>query len=215
MPLVMFDLDGTIIDSQSGIVTSLRTSLDELDVQLPHDHDFTWCIGASLWDIYAHYLATTDSQRLNEAVALYRKIYRSGPMYDYAMYDGIEAALDQLIQRGYKLVLATAKAREYAAEVVASSTFAPLIHHVYGSELDGTNVHKAQLIAHVLRSEGVAPDAAIMIGDRHHDVDGAAANNVLGIGVTYGYGQPTEFAAAHAIIHHPRELPEAIHTIFC
>ncbi len=212
-PLVMFDLDGTIIDSQSGIVSSLRGSLIELGVEVEDNHDFTWCIGSSLWDIYKHYLDTSDGQRLDYAVALYREIYRSGPMFDYHVYDGIEWAMAELVNRGYRLVLATAKAREYAAHVVASSSFASMLHHVYGSELDGTNVHKADLIAHVLRSEDVAPERAVMIGDRHHDVDGAAANRVAGIGVTYGYGHPQEFAAAYAVVDHPHDLPDVIASI--
>lgn len=211
--LVLFDLDGTIIDSQSGIVASLRQSLNELGVDVHDNHDFRWCIGSSLWDIYSHYLDTTDKSQLNAAVDLYREIYRTGPMFDYRTYDGIEAALQELVNQGYRLVLATAKAREYAQQVVEASSFSTLLHAVYGSELDGTNVRKEDLIAHVLQCESMHPSQAVMIGDRHHDINGAVANRVQSIGVSYGYGRVEEFAAATAIVHAPHELPSAITTI--
>ena len=208
--LIMFDLDGTLVDSRAGIEHSLRLTLSECGIELEPQHDLSWCIGTSLWDIFGKYLGADDQHHIEGAVVRYRHIYRDGPMFEYTMYDGVVDALDTLKHDGARLVVATAKAHEYAREVIATAPFARYIDHVYGSELDGTNVYKSDLIRHVLREERVAADQALMVGDRHHDIDGANANGVAAIAAAYGYGQLDEFERASAVINAPRELVPAV-----
>jgi phosphoglycolate phosphatase len=208
--LVMFDLDGTLVDSRAGIEHSLRMTLKECGVDLEAEHDLSWCIGSSLWEIFGRYLETDDQHRIEGAVARYRHIYRDGPMFEYTMYDGVVDMLDTLQRDGSRLVVATAKAHEYAREVIATAPFSRFISHVYGSELDGTNVQKKDLIRHVLREEHVGADQAVMVGDRHHDIHGAIANGVAAIAAAYGYGSADEHVRATAIIRSPRELVPAI-----
>lgn len=211
--LVLLDLDGTLIDSRPGIVASLHGSLATLGVALEPNHDFTWCIGASLWDIYRHYLGTQNKADLDNAVALYRSIYREGPMFQFDVYDGVLEALLEMSRSGYKLVLATAKAHVYAREVIQSCDLASVISAVYGSELDGTNVGKSDLIRHILREESQNPKNSVMVGDRHHDIDGATANGVASIGVTYGYGTKEEIAHASYLVHHASALPRMVNQL--
>lgn len=210
---ILFDLDGTLIDSRPGIIHSLRETLASYGVIPDSDHDYTWCIGASLWSIFEHYLQTSDRPILDGAVATYRRIYRDGPMFAYDVYPGVVEALETLSRRGIRCVLATAKAHEYAREVVTSAPFASSIAHVYGSELDGTNVQKADLIRHILRQEMMVPDHCVMIGDRHHDIDGARANGVASVGVRYGYGRDGELAHASKLVDVAHELPNAIDSL--
>ena len=79
---------------------------------------------------------------------------------------------------------------------------------VHGSELDGTNAIKADLIAHILATEPVESGRTVMIGDRLHDIEGAKANAVAAIGVLWGYGDRAELdqAGAARIASHPRQL---------
>lgn len=212
--LVLFDLDGTLIDSRRGIVHSLRLALEDSNVQIPADHDFTWCLGASLWKIFEHYLQTSDRVKLEHAVATYRHIYRDGPMFEYDIYDGVLETLSALSATGQcRIAVATAKAHEYAREVIEASALHKHIHHVYGSELDGTNVEKRDLLRHVLSLEKTAAEDAIMIGDRHHDIDGARANGVANVGVLYGYGTAKEIAHADATVEHASQIVTAIHDL--
>lgn len=205
--LVLFDLDGTLVDSRPGIVHSLRETLALHSVSLEPDHDFTWCIGASLWKIFEHYLGTADQHVLSGAVAQYRHIYRDGPMFEYDIYDGVIDALSAIKSDGARICIATAKAHEYAREIIDVSKLAPFVDHVYGSELDGRNVDKRDLLRLVISSEHAEPERAVMIGDRHHDIDGALANGIHAIGVLYGYGEADELRHAHACIAHARDLP--------
>lgn len=208
--LVLFDLDGTLVDSRRGIVHSLRMALEQSGVVVADDHDFTWCLGASLWKIFEHYMQTTDRVRVERGVSLYRHIYRDGPMFEYDVYPGIIEMLSTLCTNGQRVAIATAKAHEYAREVVAASVFGTSIHHVYGSELDGTNVEKRDLIRQILSTEKISASEVVMIGDRYHDIDGARANGVANIGVLYGYGSREEIAHADELVEHANEMIEAI-----
>jgi phosphoglycolate phosphatase len=208
--LALFDLDGTLVDSRPGIVHSLRLALSDMGVVLEDDHDFTWCIGASLWKIFEHYLGSTDRHRLEAAVARYRHIYRDGPMFEYDVYDGVIPTLHALKSEGVRIAIATAKVHEYAREIIAVSRFAPYIDHVYGSEMDGRNVEKRDLLHMILREERVQPENVVMIGDRHHDIDGARANGCAAVGVLYGYGSHDELAHADVLVPHASFLAPAI-----
>ncbi len=208
--LVLFDLDGTLIDSRRGIVHSLRLALEDSNVNVPEEHDFTWCLGASLWKIFEHYMQTTDRVRLEHAVATYRHIYRDGPMFEYDIYEGVAETLSHLTASGVRVAVATAKAHEYAREVIDASVLRNSIHHVYGSELDGTNVEKRDLLRHILGLEGTSAHDVIMIGDRHHDIDGARANGVANIAVLYGYGTAEELAHADTTVESATAIIAAI-----
>ena len=211
--LVLFDLDGTLVDSRPGIVHSLRETLALHTVALEADHDFTWCIGSSLWKIFEHYLGTADQHVLSGAVAQYRHIYRDGPMFEYDIYEGVVDTLAAIKADGARICIATAKAHEYAREIIEVSKLEPYIDHVYGSELDGRNVDKRDLLRHVLAEERIAPELSVMIGDRNHDIDGALANGVHAVGVRYGYGSADEIQHAHICVDTAAELPRAIASI--
>lgn len=212
--LVLFDLDGTLIDSRRGIEHSLRMTLEQSGINVGEDHDFTPVIGTSLWKIFEHYLNTDDQAVLDGAVARYRHIYRDGPMFEYDIYDGVPDMLTALRHAGHRVVVATAKAHEYAREVIATSSIASHINHVYGSELDGRNVEKRDLLKHILDEEGVQAEDMIMVGDRHHDVDGAEHNGLRSIGVLYGYGSADELSNATRCVDHPREIASTINAGF-
>lgn len=211
--LVLFDLDGTLVDSRPGIVHSLRETLALHSVALEADHDFTWCIGSSLWKIFEHYLGTADQHVLSGAVAQYRHIYRDGPMFEYDIYEGVVDTLAAIKADGARICIATAKAHEYAREIIEVSKLEPYVDHVYGSELDGRNVDKRDLLRYVLAQERLAAELSVMIGDRHHDIDGALANGVHAVGVRYGYGSADEIQHANVCVDTAAELPNAIASI--
>ena len=213
-PLVMFDMDGTLLESKAGIIHTLRLTLSECGMPLSEDENLDWCIGASLWAIFEKYLDTTDEHIVEHAVNVYRHIYRDGPMFEYDVYDGVPEALAELKSHDTRVVIATAKAHEYAREIILTTPFADSIDHVYGSELDGTRVKKTDLLGHVLELEKISADQTVMIGDRHHDIDGAVANNVRSIGVEYGYGSAEELAAATHRVATARDLVPTIKSMF-
>lgn len=204
--LVMFDLDGTLLDSQRGILSALAQTVTSFGVTAPSNDVLVSHVGASLWTIFAELLGTSDQGTLNAAAAEYRRIYGLGAMFDYDVYPGVEDMLSHVRSMEMRVVIATAKALPYAERVVAHTPFGSMIHKVYGSELDGTRTQKADLLRYVLDSEQIEPERVVMVGDRSHDINGAHANGVDGIAVLYGYGSPDEFQHATALAATPADV---------
>jgi phosphoglycolate phosphatase len=119
-------------------------------------------------------------------------------MYDATVYDGIPTALDALGAAGCRLILATSKPHHYARPILERFDLARRFTGIHGPELDGTNDHKGDLIAHIIAQDGVLPERAVMIGDRQFDVTAAARNGIPTVGVTWGYGTADELRAAGA-----------------
>lgn len=205
-PCVLLDLDGTLTDSRPGIIGSIHHALTTLGHTPDASQDLTWAIGPPLQDVIGRVLAHYGDTRGPEAVAEYRRHYGEVGLFRNAVYPGIPEALATLREDGYDLVLATAKRTGFAIRILEHFGLAPQFRAIYGSEGDGVLDHKPELIAHILTRE--TPASAIMVGDRKHDIVGAHANGLRGIGVAWGYGGVAELieAGADAIASRPEEL---------
>jgi phosphoglycolate phosphatase len=131
-------------------------------------------------------------------------------MYDAIVYDGVPDALANLQAAGHRLIVATSKPHHYARPILQHFGLASHFHAIHGPELDGTNDHKADLIAHILRHEGVHPDTALMVGDRELDVVAATRNRIPTVGVKWGYGSTEELTGAAVLCDSPRELAQLV-----
>jgi phosphoglycolate phosphatase len=150
---------------------------------------------------------------VNAAVALYRERYAAVGMFENRVYRGVHEMLDQLTCAGMRLLVATSKPTVYAVPIVRHLDLERWFGCVYGSELDGTRTGKADLLAHVLRAEGLCPGDAAMVGDRLHDVLGARANGIAAVGVTYGFGSAEELREAGAVVL--CDSPAEVAAFFC
>ena len=123
------------------------------------------------------------------------------------VYPGIPEALRELGGRT-DLYVATSKPAVFARRILEHFNLARLFKGIHGSELDGARSDKGELIAHVLRAEGLDPAATLMVGDRKHDLLGAAQCGVRGVGALWGYGGRAELEAAGAwrLLDAPAEL---------
>jgi phosphoglycolate phosphatase len=205
---ILVDLDGTMVDPKTGLVGSIQYALTKIGHPVPPAGDLVWMIGPPLRVSFPKLLGSTE--RVEEAIAHYRESYLNGAMYEAVVYDGVPDALAALRAAGHRLIVATAKAHHYARLIVQHFGLDVHFHAVHGPELDGTNDHKADLIAHILRHEAVDPTTAIMIGDREYDVTAATRNGMRAIGVSWGYGSVEELAGAVALCDSPAELTAVI-----
>lgn len=105
--------------------------------------------------------------------------------------------LRRLVESGNRLIVATSKPQVFADRILHHFDLARYFSGVFGSELDGTRSRKTELLRFVIAQSNVT-GPVIMVGDRHHDVDGANANGLHSIGVTYGYGDCRELESAGA-----------------
>jgi len=201
---IFFDLDGTLTDPKPGIVRSIRFAMERLDVECPGDDDLTWCIGPPLLGSFSELVGES---RALQALEHYRERFGECGWRENTPYEGVFDALENLRGRGRELYVATSKPQVYADRILRHFGFDRYFSAVFGSELDGTRSHKADLLSFAL-SETATTDGATMIGDRRHDVIGARQNGMRAVGVTYGYGsrQELEEAGADVIVTAPSEV---------
>ena len=206
--VVLFDLDGTLTDPKPGIVGSLRFALSQLRVPCPTDDALASYIGPPLRGTFATLLGTDDSDRIEEAMRLYRRRFADTGLYENRVYDGVPEMLESAGSTATAVYVATSKPAIYAERIVEHFGLAKHFRKVYGPELDGRYEDKAELLAHLLTRESVAADTAVMIGDRAADVRAAKATGVRSIGVLWGYGSERELidVGADMLCATPSEL---------
>jgi phosphoglycolate phosphatase len=192
---LLFDLDGTLTDPREGIVGCIRHALERLGCGAPPDPELDICIGPPLRESFCR---LAGEALADAAVEPYRERFRVTGMFENRVYPGIPEALAALGAAGWRLLVVTSKPAVFAERIVRHFELSPHFAAVYGSELSGLRADKGELIAHVLASESIAPERALMIGDRSHDVVGARKNGVRSAGVLWGYGTREELQAAGA-----------------
>lgn len=195
---ILFDLDGTLTDSQEGILAGYARALRALGHEPDPAHDMRPLIGPALEDVMAALLPRYGDDRVELAVTAYRDWYSREGLYINRVYDGIPALLAGLHGEGRRLFLATSKRVEQARTILAHFELSQFFSGIYGSEEGGAIDHKPELIAHILRREGIAAGDAVMVGDRSFDIAGAHANGLRAIGVLWGYGSLEELETAGA-----------------
>ena len=147
---LLFDLDGTLTDPFDGITKCIQYALEKSGRQVPAAGELRWCIGPPLLDSLMKLLETDDVAKGEEALGLYRERFSEKGLYENEICDGIEAFLERLSSGGHTLSVATAKPTVYAKRIIEHFELSRYFCSVDGSELDGRNTNKSDLIAHVL-----------------------------------------------------------------
>jgi len=204
----LFDLDGTLTDPKPGIVGSMRFALDQLGLWCPSDEVLASYIGPPLRGTFATLLDTSDAERIEEAVRFYRQRFADMGLYENTVYEGVPAMLDTVRHLACVAYVATSKPAVYAERIVIHFGLGHHFRKVYGAELGGRWDDKAELLAYLLATEGVSPGESVMVGDRAADIIAAKANQVLSVGVLWGYGSEAELtdAGADMLCRTPSEL---------
>lgn len=188
---VLFDLDGTLVDSAPGILESFRYALWQFGVVLP-EAQLRRFLGPPLRGSFAEVLAPEE---VEQAVELYRGYYRLHGQEGCGLYPGVREMLAALRRRGYTLCIATSKARDVAARVLEHYGITQAVDYLGGASMDESLDTKEAVIRHVLTQPLLAGKQAVMIGDRDNDMQGAAACGLPAVGVAYGYAAPDELEA--------------------
>jgi len=206
---VIFDLDGTLVDSQRAITASLRYVLRQCGREKADDDGLRWALGPPLQTVMRRLLNTTDPAEITRAVVLYRAHHPTVFFTHAMLYPGIPDVLDGLTEAGCRLFVATSKLRTVADHVLTYFGVRRPFESVSGSELDGQFSTKAAVIGHVVRTYRLNPHDTVMVGDRADDILGARAHDIRSVAVAYGYGDRAELEAAgpDEICDHPEQLP--------
>jgi phosphoglycolate phosphatase len=205
---ILFDLDGTLTDSYQGITRSISYALTTLGRTPPPQESLAWCIGPPLKKSFSLLLDSIDEELVSNALVVFRERFRTVGMFENEVYRGVPGMLDALQQKGHTLYVATSKPAVFANRIVDHFGLCRYFQGVYGSELDGKRGDKKSLILHILTCERIDLAMTTMVGDRKHDMIGARANGVRGLGALWGYGTREELEAsgAYACFSSPSDL---------
>jgi phosphoglycolate phosphatase len=208
---VLFDLDGTIADSAAGITSTLSHTLQAMGKPVPTPSQLVEFVGPPILDGFA--ALGLDEEESLRALALYRRRYHDRGAFDSTVFPGIPEALQALRDAGLPLALATSKPEAQARRMLEHYGLADLFTFIGGASEDESRSEKADVVAYVLdnlRRLGVNLSRPVMVGDRIHDVEGAAANRIPTVFVDWGYGSEIESTGSIAIVDDPEELPAVL-----
>ena len=204
---LLFDLDGTLTDPKEGITNSVAYALRQYGI-IEDPENLTRFIGPPLHVGMMEWYGFEEAKAF-EAVAHYRVYFGEKGIFQNAVFDGAAEMLADLRTAGYTILLATSKPEFYARQILEHYDLSQYFDHICGATLDGSRSMKADVITYALETAGITdPAEAVMIGDRHHDIEGGIENGLETVGVLFGYGSREELnkAGAHHIVSTVKEL---------
>lgn len=211
MNVALFDFDGTIVDSGPQILGSVRATLAHFGLPVPPD--IRGFVGPPILT------GITEVLGVPAAIAedfrdTYRSIYIER-MTETDPYPGIPDLLADLAAEGWALGVASSKREDLVARILAATGLEDAFMVVAGADISERSAAKERVVARALAlfaERGVEAGDAVMVGDRHHDVDGAAARGLPTIFVTWGYGTPAEAEGAWAVADSPDDVAHLLRT---
>jgi phosphoglycolate phosphatase len=209
---VLLDLDGTLVDSYPGIMASSLAALRALGHEPDEAFDIRRAIGPPLEDLMQILLQSYGDDRIGEAVAAYRQHYGESGFLGSVPYPGIGQSLEEMKRSGLRIYLATSKREIFASRILDHLEFARYFDGIHGSVPSGELDHKPELLAYVLAKHNLSPSHSLMVGDRRHDISGAHAVGMRGLGVLWGYGTRDELetAGADRLVDSPADLARTV-----
>jgi len=196
---IIFDLDGTLVDSAPGIATAVALAYEEVGVTPPpRDEIRTW-IGPPVQRTLERELAVHGGDVIATAQAAFRRHYDALGAETAMVFDGIHGVLAHLQADGAALAVATHKPQPLAGKTLEATGLASYFVAVHAPPDGGTPVSKPDLVAAAIADCGHPADV-VVVGDRAEDIEAAVQHHARAVGVMWGYGSPEELHAAGAIV---------------
>jgi len=196
--VVLFDLDGTLTDPGEGITNSVAYALNKFGITVNDRAELYNFIGPPLIDSFMKYYNMSYNDGL-KAVEYYGEYFGLTGIFENKMFDGVPKLLEKIKASGCTISLATSKPEQYAVRILEHFDLTKYFNFVGAATMDESRSKKADVIKYTLDKLNVNDKSrVVMIGDRHHDIEGAIQNGLDSIGVLVGYGDRKELEDAGA-----------------
>lgn len=211
---IFFDLDGTLTDSREGITKSVQYALDHMGIR---EEDLTKLepfIGPPLLESFQAYYPFTIEQA-REAVGYYREYYSKTGVYQNALMEGVPELLASLKAHGKVIATASSKPEPFVRLILAYFHVDTYFDYICGGSMDESRISKEDVIEELLRRMELPEEERgkiLMVGDRRHDVEGAAHFGIPCLGLSMGFAAEGELeqAGAVAVAGNMREIGDFI-----
>jgi len=183
--LIMFDLDGTLMDTSPGIISCYNETAAHFGFEQKEKHRFHGVIGCPLKSGFVNLFGMGDTLA-DQAVAHYRGLYEQKGMHMYEVYPGIVELLAKLTAQGVYTAVATLKLEKFAKIMLAEAGLSFTPGAIFGE--DGTGLSKAHLLHLAMAHTNTTPTQSVLVGDSIFDAQGAQHAGCDFVAVTYGWG---------------------------
>ena len=194
--LLVFDWDGTLMDSTAVIVLSIQLACRDLGLAVPSREQASHVIGLGLREALAYVVPGLPEAQIPAMAERYRHHYLSRD-HDLGLFDGVRELLVELKERGHQIAVATGKARVGLDRALGVSGLAPLFDATRCADESFSKPHPGMLLQ-LMDQLGVDPAQTLMIGDTTHDLQMAINARTHGLGVAYGAHSGEELRAVNS-----------------
>ncbi len=206
---VIFDFDGTVVDTGEGILKSLQYSFEQMGHKVPELSDLKKFIGPPIHYSYTHYYGISEEE-VGDYIKKYRERYWVEGIYECELYEGFLDMILALKEKGIKIGIASSKPERLIYAVADFLKITDLFDAIVGVKIDDSNhSSKKGLVLESMKILGATEkEKVLMVGDRLYDIDGAKGAGVASCGVLWGYGSEEEFKEHNStyIIAKPEEI---------
>ena len=194
---ILFDVDGTLIDSAPGIINTLKEVFTAMDVDVT-GVDLRRYLGPPLRKSFGEHF--TDLAKIEEATDRYRKSYAVKGSHECDVYPGAAEMLRRLKAAGLVLCTATSKPTEVVTPILQEKGLAGYFDFIGGASMDESRDTKTEVVRYVLSRPVMQGRRVLMVGDRSDDMRGAADCGLDAAGALYGYGSREELEPFHPVL---------------
>ena len=204
---VIFDLDGTLENPESGLVSSFKYALGKIGVDYGSRDSLKRFIGPPLYSEWRRVFGFSEDEG-DRALRLFHEYYSVFGWWDCEVYGGIREMLGELKARGFTLAVATSKPEFFAEKVLSRFGLRGYFDFVGAADGDRQRDKKHEVLEYVFENLGCKRERSVMVGDRVFDADGARKCGIDAIGVLWGHGSREELDSSGFvyIAENPAEL---------
>lgn len=217
--LVVFDVDGTLVDSQADILASMWSAFEAVDLPAPTREDILGIVGLSLNVAMPRLAPVADRSAHHALEDAYKEAYMQllasrGAARSSPLYPGAREMLEWLNSQEETLLgVATGKSRRGLDKLLEGHGMQSLFVTEQVADFHPSKPHPSMIHA-ALTDTGVSPDRAVMVGDTSYDMDMARSAGVAAVGVSWGYHDVSMLSEADVIINSFAALPDALKQIW-
>lgn len=183
---VLFDLDGTLLDTSEGITHSVRYTISTMGYSALSDETILKFVGPPIQESLMCYCGV-DAEEAQKGTNVFRDFYKTNALFEASLYDGVTELLMELNSRNIKIGVATYKREDYAINLLKHFGIDNFCHVIHGADNENM-LTKTDIVELCINEISVAKEDVVLVGDTKHDAIGAYQSGIKFIGVTYGFG---------------------------
>lgn len=195
---IIFDFDGTLVDTSLGIINCMHYAFDKLKKERLDDEVIQQTIGPPLNKMFEILFNSTDEVLISEAVFHFRERYAKEGLIELKLYPDVIELLQNLKVSNKNIFIVTSKPTYYTEMILKNLKIKQFFNDINGVELHQKSLSKSERLTNLINEKRLNKKSIVMIGDRQEDIFAAEANNIFSIGVTYGFGIKEDLQKAGA-----------------